>query len=196
MDWHDALTGIPPIVATVLVSAILGWIGWMLRTAARWVALAMARPVAGGIAYDWICDHPDDPPASRREDAIAKGEDYLRIAVPFRMETDRLRAEVLGGLGVLLATDPSVTIAVSREAPAPVVNVTVTTPSPPAPSPPPAPWWERWLSALRPVPPPESYLPPRLEPAAAIAMGQAARAQDTMASAVLSERPAAPSTSP
>jgi len=186
VDFRDILATLPPVIATVLVSAVLAWLGWLGRTAARWVTLGMARPIAAGIAYQWIADHPADDPKSRREAAIARAEDYLRMAVPVRMDPDRLRAEVLGGLGRLLAIDPAVTIAVSRETPAPVVNVTVTAPPPPAePSPPPRPaWWEKWLPAIR-ATKPTSTLPPRLDPAAALAMGERARAEDQLDALVL-----------
>ncbi len=176
MDWHAALTDLPSLVLTVVATAAIGWIGWLVRTGLRWIALAMARPVAGGIAYQYVATHPEQEPKQRRENAIARAEDYLRMSVPFHMTPDRLRAEVLGGLGRLLAVDPAVSIGL--QASATQIPFWLRRPvDPPLEPEPPRPSWLERLSSMfkRPVP-----LPPRITPEQAIAMGIRARAEDTL----------------
>lgn len=175
MDPSD----LPAIVLPVVATSVLGWIGWLIRAGFRRIALSLARPVAAGLAYEHIAGHPEIEPRQRREDAIAKAEDYLRVAVPFGLSPDRLRAEVLGGLGQLLAVDPAVSIGL-QAGDIPFWLRPGTHAESEAPEPPPRPsWLARWRSLFHRSPPRPPPLPPRLTPEEAIAMGARARAADT-----------------
>lgn len=183
MDASD----LPAIVLPVVVTSALGWIAWLIRAGFRRLALAQARPVAAGIAYDWLTNHPTTDPKQRREDAITRAEDYLRMAVPFRLEPDRLRAEVLGGLGRLLAVDPAISISLQGDPPFwAKPQLRAPEPEPEAPEPPRPSWLARWRALFhrpprRTLPP----LPPRLTAEEAIAMGARARAADNTDTLIL-----------